>query len=206
MVHYCVGGLDFDEKSAVFGADSLPVPGRWRQERLPLVCTVTSGWEAGHSGLRGFGRHSLNDGIMRVSAVLRRPLVCRCVYTSTRNLCSCFFSRSGLLAYAVAVSGARRIIFQAVERLQFLTRAELLFFDLQFLSPGSVMSRLFCQEGNFQPLWKVKNLGQYTSRMVRVPNCFFVRNEQSSETDMYMLMYMYMYMYVCIYVFIYTMT
>ena len=36
------------------GTDSLAVPGRWRQERLPLVCTVTCGWEAFHSGLRGF--------------------------------------------------------------------------------------------------------------------------------------------------------
>ena len=53
-VDHCVGGFDFGEKSAVLGTDSLPFPGCWYHERLPLVFTVTSGWEAFHSGLRGF--------------------------------------------------------------------------------------------------------------------------------------------------------
>ena len=35
----------------------------------------------------------------------------------------------------------------------------------------------------------------------RVPNCFFVRNEQNSDTDMYMLMYMYMFL--CMYMFMF---
>ena len=43
-----------------------------------------------------------------------------------RKLMQSFFL-DGLI-YAVSVSGAGRIIFKAVERLQFLTRAELLFF------------------------------------------------------------------------------
>ena len=55
VVDYCVGGSDFDDKAAVLGTDSLPV--------------LTSGWEATHSGCVVFGRHSFNDGIMRVSAV-----------------------------------------------------------------------------------------------------------------------------------------
>ena len=42
-----------------------------------------------------------------------------------------FFFGGGQLAYAVTVSGVGRF-FKAVERLQFLTRAELLFYDLQF--------------------------------------------------------------------------
>ena len=43
------------------------------------------------------------------------------------------------------------IIFKAVERLQFLTGAELLF--LQFLRAWFVMPTLCCQEGKFQPSW-----------------------------------------------------
>ena len=52
--------------------------------------------------------------------------------------------------------------FKAVERLQFLTRAEL-FFDLQFLHALFVMSTIFYREGNIQPLCNVKGLQQYTS-------------------------------------------
>ena len=47
------------------------------------------------------------------------------LYPSTGNICSCFFLE---VVYAVTVSGAGRSIFKAVERLQFLTRAELLYF------------------------------------------------------------------------------
>ena len=44
-----------------------------------------------------------------------------------------FLEEEVLFAYAVTVSGAGRIIFKAVERLQFLTWVELLFFhDVQF--------------------------------------------------------------------------
>ena len=61
--------------------------------------------------------------------------------------------------------------------MQFLTR--LFFFSkiYSFLPPWFVTSTLCYQEGNFQPLWKVKGSGQYTSWKVCVPD-FFVRNEQ----------------------------
>ena len=36
------------------------------------------------------------------------------------------------------------------------------------------MSTLCFQEGNFQPLWKVKGLERYTSWKVRVPDCVFL--------------------------------
>ena len=53
-----------------------------------------------------------------------------CWYTLSPEACAVIFLEG--LIYAVAVAGACRIIFYAVERLQFLTREKLLFFDLQF--------------------------------------------------------------------------
>ena len=47
-----------------------------------------------------------------------------------------FFILRGQLAYAVTVSGSGRIIFKAVERLQFLIRAELLFLIYSFCPRG----------------------------------------------------------------------
>ena len=62
------------------------------------------------------------------------------------------------------------LFFLAVERLQFLTRTEL-FFIYTDLRAWFVTSTLCYWEGNFQPLWKVKGLEQYTSSKVRVPEC-----------------------------------
>ena len=82
------------------------------------------------------------------------------------------FFFEGELAYAVTVSGACRIIFKAVEGLQFMTRAELFF--LYTVSPPCGLScQHFHQEGKIQPLWKVKGFFNRTSRKVRVPDSVF---------------------------------
>ena len=64
--------------------------------------------------------------------------------------------------------------FFAVERLEFLTWAEFLFFDYTDFPAWFVTSTLCYLEGNVLPLWKVKGLEQYTSWKVRVPECFLL--------------------------------
>ena len=62
------------------------------------------------------------------------------------------------------------LFFKAVERLQFLTRVEFLFFMI-YSFPARGLRRLHpcIEEGNIQPFWKVRGLEQYTSWKVRVP-------------------------------------
>ena len=74
------------------------------------------------------------------------------------------------------------LFFNAVELLQFLTRAELIFFfDIQFFPLCGLSCLHLYLECSIQPLSKVKGLEQYTSWKVRVPDrfFFFVRNEQN---------------------------
>ena len=88
-------------------------------------------------------------------------------YPSTGNLCSLFGGSS--LPYAVTVSGAGRIFFEAVERLQFLTRLELLFFKTcSFPAVRFVMSTLI-KKRTFNHCGRSEALEQYTSWKVRVP-------------------------------------
>ena len=54
------------------------------------------------------------------------------LYASTGNLCSCFFNLRGLFSLCSYSFWRRSNYFQAVEGLQFLTWAELIFFDIQF--------------------------------------------------------------------------
>ena len=93
-------------------------------------------------------------------------------YTSTRNLSSCFFLEGVKLAYAVTVSGAGRIIFQAVERLQFLTRVELLFFMIySFPVVPFVMSTLIKKESfnhcGRSETWNSTHHGRYVFPSLR---------------------------------------
>ena len=74
-------------------------------------------------------------------------------YPSTGNLCSRFF----LEAYAVTVSGAGRIFFKAVERLQCLTRVELLLLFVIYSFP--LCGKIYC----FLPPWFV--MSALVSRM-----------------------------------------
>ena len=71
--------------------------------------------------------------------------------------------------YAVTVSGAGRIIFQAVERLQFLTWAEFFFYEKQFCRCAVSHVYTFINTDKFNHFWKVRCLEQYTSWKVRVP-------------------------------------
>ena len=87
--------------------------------------------------------------------------------------------------------------FKAVERLQFCDPNGIItiFLIYTVLRAWSVTSTLCHKEGNFQPLWKVKGLEQYTSWKVRVPECVLLRN---MNTNLFIYTYtnIYKYMYI----------
>ena len=83
------------------------------------------------------------------------------------------------------VSGASRFFKKAVERVQFLTPVELLFYIYKVLRAWSVTSTLCHKEGNFQPLWTVKGLAQYTSWKVRVPECVLLEEYEHQHVHIH---------------------
>ena len=85
-------------------------------------------------------RFLLSHRILESSENLRRFFK----YPSTGNLCSRFFRR-GLISLCRYSFWRRSIyFFKAFERLQFLTRAELLFFDLQLFVLCEIRLKAVC--------------------------------------------------------------